>query len=467
VTPNSPKKIACPILVNSSFRSISEKTFKNGQIIHCLTIESENLNYLNSFSFSNLNLQNDAKIRIFDAKGKDLTFFSESTNTILNHWLSPKFDSKIINIELIINEQDDSSDFTLRKMNHGCVIPQLPQSFNKSCWISVDVRCSPEGDDWKKEINGVVNLLMDGEDLCSGSIINNTSNDGKPYILTAFHCYDLLNPNSETWNNTLGPLTEIEFNFESPWCQGPNSVDHVYLNGVSVIAHWGPVTIGTDFLLLESINQIPTEYNPYYTGWDRRLYHGIGGVGIHHPMGDVKKISTYSTQPDIISSCVSSMYYNIPWVITNNGNQRTQPGSSGSPLLNNRHRIIGQLFGGCTVDLGTCSSLNGPITGNNRPLNQSKYGILNISWDGNGFANGRLRDWLDPLNLMPVEHFGLRIIRDYYINYNKWVTGDIVKFFNVEVEAGKNVQVLELQDRFQAKGTLKIPVGSTFKVYKP
>ena len=61
----------------------------------------------------------------------------------------------------------------------------------------------------------------------------------------------------------------------------------------------------------------------------------------------------------------------------------TEGGSSGSPLFDQHHRIVGQLHGGQAA------------CGNDDP---DWYGRLFTSWTGDGTAGGRLSDWLDPLN---------------------------------------------------------------------
>ena len=37
----------------------------------------------------------------------------------------------------------------------------------------------------------------------------------------------------------------------------------------------------------------PTGVNPYYNGWTNAATVTAGGVGMHHPEGDCKKISTF------------------------------------------------------------------------------------------------------------------------------------------------------------------------------
>jgi hypothetical protein len=128
----------------------------------------------------------------------------------------------------------------------------------------------------------------------------------------------------------------------------------------------------------------------YYLGWDRSGNAGTGGVGIHHPEGDVKKISTYSATP-VSSTCLNSNFWDIWFIQTANGYSVMQPVSSGSPLINSNRRIIGQLYGPGYCSLDQC----------NNPGNQRvAYGKFSVSWTGNGATDNRrkLQPWLNPAN---------------------------------------------------------------------
>jgi len=228
-----------------------------------------------------------------------------------------------------------------------------------------------------------------GSGWCSCSLVNNTNNDNAPYVLTADHClqnsygqylFDAIsNPNASRWVFYWG--------YEHPGCSDGNEPAHRSTVGATVVANNG----SSDFALLR-LTQDPrnlTGFTPYYLGWDRSGNSGTGGVGIHHPSGDVKKISTYRNVP--ISTAYgsnspnnSATHWRITWSATEPHHGVTEGGSSGSPLLNNDHRVIGQLHGG----LSSCSSLNSP----------DWYGKFSVSWTGNGATDSRrrLRDWLDP-----------------------------------------------------------------------
>lgn len=154
----------------------------------------------------------------------------------------------------------------------------------------------------------------------------------------------------------------------------------------------------------------------------------------------------------------NSNYWRINWMATTNGFSVTENTSSGSPLFNANHRIIGQLFGSGLCDNPNCTDPTNDI---------ANYGKIFSSWLGGGTPNTSLNSWLDPIGLSPSDYFGLRLIRFYTVDHNAWFTGDVVKFHDVNVLPGHDVVVTELQDRFEATGTLDIPAGVTFRVDKP
>jgi len=185
-------------------------------------------------------------------------------------------------------------------------IPGL--GFNQSGNCQVNINCL-EGNNWQNEKHAVALIIVNGIRNCTGALLNNTKNDFTPYFLTADHClggYDAINyPNLNHWT--------FYWNYELP----PNPNDCNYNNstpseplafstsGAQIVAN-NPIT---DFALLELAedpmyfsNQSPS-YVPYYLGWDRTGNSETGGVGIHHPRGDVKKIATYNITPPINSNC--------------------------------------------------------------------------------------------------------------------------------------------------------------------
>jgi len=130
---------------------------------------------------------------------------------------------------------------------------------------------------------------------CSGSLMNNTSGDYTPYVLSADHCayqsFNYATPEElETWI--------FYFNYESAECEGNTpGPGYFSLTGADKIAQGGNRgTDGSDFYLLRLIDNIPNVSSVYFNGWSILNEPSSSGVTIHHPDGLVKKISTYTDE---------------------------------------------------------------------------------------------------------------------------------------------------------------------------
>jgi len=212
----------------------------------------------------------------------------------------------------------------------------------------------PEFSLWQDQISSVAMILTSGGSrLCTGSLINNTEQDLTPYFLTANHCLG----GNNSWI--------FMFNYESPGCTNQDGPTNMTVSGSTLLAN----SSGSDFALLELNESIPESYNVYYAGWDVSGNTPATPVCIHHPSGDIKKISF-----DYDNASNAGNYWDIDsW---NDGT--TEPGSSGSPLFDgSSRRVVGQLYGG----VASCTN-NGYDT----------YGKTSVSW------NSGLSTYLDPFN---------------------------------------------------------------------
>jgi len=237
------------------------------------------------------------------------------------------------------------------------------KTFGQSGACNVNAIC----DDpiWNDEIRSVVMILTAGNTrFCSGALINNVLQDETPYILTANHC-------GISSNNIF------MFNYQSSNCtpsiDGPTNQT---ISGGTVLA----TDFNSDFTLVRLSNTPPLNYNVFYAGWSNIDEPASQATGIHHPRGDVKKIS-HDTDPVITSG-----YYTAGtdyWQVLDWNSGTTEVGSSGSPLFDQNHRIIGQLRG------GDASCSNDAF---------DYYAKLAISWEKNPGASGQLKAWLDPNN---------------------------------------------------------------------
>ena len=252
----------------------------------------------------------------------------------------------------------------------------------------VDIVCSPEGDGWQEESDGVVRIrVKEGSSLgwCSGSLVNNTASDCRPFILTALHC----GVNSSTADFQQW---KFYFRYQRTGCDiGWASASKV-LTGCMRRAdsNDGGGMSGSDFLLVETEDPVPPSFQPYWNGWDATGAGSSSGVSIHHPAGDEKKISTYTSNLITSSWGSAGTHWRVVWSATPNGHGVTEGGSSGSPIFNADARIIGTLTGGGSY----CNSV--VPGGQNQP---DYYGKMDKHWTANpNPANEKLKVWLDPGN---------------------------------------------------------------------
>jgi PKD repeat protein len=272
------------------------------------------------------------------------------------------------------------------------------EKINESEACEVNVNCSPVGDTWQDEKKGVARILVveGGQSgWCTGSLINNTAQDCKPYFLTALHCGVTASASNMTqW--------KFYFRYESPNCTNPSvagTLDDHFITGCLRIADSGDGggNSGSDFLLVQlgSANNTAnivttlksTNFNAYWNGWNANNTATTGGTGIHHPAGDIKKISTFTG--NTVSTqwgSASGSHWRVTWTANANGHGVTEGGSSGSPLFNNSQGyIVGTLTGGSSF----CNALSSP----------DQYGKMSYHWTSNGTASNRqLKPWLDPTN---------------------------------------------------------------------
>lgn len=275
------------------------------------------------------------------------------------------------------------------------------KDFGDSESCEVNVNCSPEGNNWQDEKKGVARIFLKvggNYGWCSGSLINNASQDCTPYFLTAMHC------GVGTSASDLN-VWKFYFKYEAVSCSNPTSqgtLANSSITGCLKIAASEDVSGNTisksDFFLVKlgsAANQTTTisslkTFGAYWNGWNANTSASTGGVGIHHPAGDIKKISAFtSTATSTSYSGVNAnTHWQVTWAATTNGHGVTEGGSSGSPLFTyngGNSQIVGTLSGGSSY----CSSPNSP----------DLYGKISYDWTSCGTAStNQLKPWLDPSN---------------------------------------------------------------------
>lgn len=362
------------------------ETLSNGDRIWRIRISSPGALSLN-FVFSDFRLPEGAHVHIFNEdRSMAIGAYTAENNNSNDMLGTGLIKGDLATIEYFVpSSSSDIGRLHLTMVVHGYKDINgwyAGKGLNDAGACNIDVIC-PEGDNWRNEIRSVARIV-NGGGVCSGTLVNNTAQDGTPYFLTANHCGP----------QNMGSYV-FEFHYDSPTCgsqtasnsTAPNSADVKSINGSTLVAR----NADSDFGLVLLNSTPPANYNVYYAGWNNTGNIPQSAVGIHHPSGDVKKIS-FDDDPLQSASGLSAVS-NSEWHIEAwERNTTTEPGSSGSGLWDENHYLIGQLHGGSAV----CDN---PNTSANESVDDY-YGKFAMSWDGNGSSSSaeRLKDWLDPQN---------------------------------------------------------------------
>ena len=349
-------------------------TTANGSQIWQLLLTCEEALTVN-LSFTNTKIPEGNELYVYNP---DKSFILGSFNE--NHIYQGELGTELVPgntvvVEYFIPLGNEQGAININTVTHGyrTAAEFTEKAFGSSGSCNMNVNC-PDGDSWVNEKNSTVMLVSGSSGFCTGALINNTLNDGKPYVLTANHCYS----NPTNWI--------FRFNWQAENCNNPGSQpSFVSLSGATLRSRRTP----TDFCLVEitgglTNGTVPAAYNPFFAGWDNTGDVPSTTVCIHHPSGDIKKIA-FDDDAASVSQSMGSTEANSTWTVSWDRNTTTEPGSSGSPLFDQNHRIIGQLWGGGA----SCSDLSAP----------DYYGRVSVSWEPPGSSSAeQLKFWLDPNN---------------------------------------------------------------------
>ncbi|HNQ67233.1 MAG TPA: PKD domain-containing protein [Bacteroidales bacterium] len=350
--------------------------------------------------YNRFNLPEGSQLFLYNNNRQQLLgFYDNRTNPIYTERFSTRMvEGETTHLELVLPPYLSVNDVILeiggvvynyRGVDHliGYFKDLKETGFGDSGSCNVNINC-PEGANYQTEKKGVAEIfVIDGMSagFCSGTLVNNTANNGTPYFLTADHCGgDVPAGDFAQW--------QFYFNFESSNCTNPGTEPAYQTVTGCTFRSRGPQSGGTDFLLVE-LNTTPANIatiNGYYNGWDRTTVASSAGVCIHHPAGDIKKISTYTAALTIVtySGCLANSHWHAVWVNAGTSWGITEGGSSGSPLFKGSNKlVVGTETGGASY----CGCPAGSAW--------DEYGMFSQHWEANGTAdNRRLKPWLDPGN---------------------------------------------------------------------
>lgn len=230
-----------------------------------------------------------------------------------------------------------------------------------------NVNC-PIAASWQNVKHATAMFLRPDGNGCTGTLLNNTLQDGTPYFLVANHCYQAT---TSQW--------VFYFNYESPTCTGSSGPTTQTITGAALIAS----DATDDFALVQLSSVPPASYSPYYAGWDHSGNTPSSTTAILHPLYDVKKITFDNNAPGSTTNANGSPRWQCFW-----DSGIIESGASGSPLYDPTHHFIGHVVTGAQDCTNSATVPSGAVK-------------LSGSWNGSS-STTRLRDWLDPANTTTV-----------------------------------------------------------------
>ena len=376
--------------------------------------EAYSLNIL----FSKFRLPPGAQLFVYNSDQSEiLGSYTEKNNTEIN--MLPV--QPIGGDELIVEYQEPleaafEGEIEIGEVNHdflGIFRATEPRDPEQSC--HPNLVCYPED---IQPGSGVVGLVINGVTYCTGVLVNNTEEDGKPFLLTATHClnkdYSAIFLADRKYNIVAGSIVAF-FNYNSPLCdsdiRGPLQMTMASADSVLISEKH-------DISLLKLKESPPVEYQPYYLGWNANTnassqtpFHGL-----HHPNGGIKKVAIDEDRLNIRSFGTNPPYNlepNAHWEVGIWNTGVTERGSSGSPLLDREKRVVGTLTGGESY----CDRQRGP----------DYYASLSKFWDVEESLDNPnpISYYLDPAELQTRQMGGFNTYKERpYTNSHNFKPND-------------------------------------------
>ncbi len=230
-----------------------------------------------------------------------------------------------------------------------------------------DVVC-PQADPWRNQVNAVALYSIGGVIACTGTLLNDTAYDFRPFFLTAHHC---LNDPVET------ETVVVYWNYQSPVCgeHGGGSLAQSQ-SGATLRATWDT----SDFTLIELAHRPDPAFHVFYAGWNASGDAPTSAVAINQPKA--VKVITFADHPvEAVNTSLQPTPPLVYWLVDPYTSGTTDNGSSGACLLDENKLCVGTLIDGTPA---SCDSTT------------DYYGRLSVGWIGGGTPDTSLRAWLDP-----------------------------------------------------------------------
>jgi hypothetical protein len=184
--------------------------------------------------------------------------------------------------------------------------------------------------------NATVALIIANVYECSGTLLNDTSNDGTPYVLTARHC-----ETGQLGGGNPDAATNVSVFWDAVSSCG-SDLGSIYTSG-------GPTQSGATTVLeqqdawLIRLDTPPAATDAFYAGWDASGVPFSGGYNINQAQGEDKQYVAWNGTDlltQIPGTTLNVAYASTFWGVVNSvGNLGA--GASGSALFSPNNQVVG------------------------------------------------------------------------------------------------------------------------------
>lgn len=296
------------------------------------------------------------------ADGEEVYVYGAAANSVVfgpfadkGPWGSGEFwsgtvDGDTVVIEFYKRTDENGQGFKIFEISH--ILAELDWRLHSSepdvlnCEVDASCYGGPE-----KNAVGRILFNDNGLKLCTGTLLNNSAEDGTPYFLTANHCID---------SQAVAQTVEVYWFYQATSCNSGVLRNWVHSPlGANLLA----TQASNDFCLLRLLNNVPG--GVYFSGWTSAVQPlGTNVYGLHHPDGYIPPtVTSYLRRStgNIMSTnenCLNLVNgYAVRWTAGS-----AEPGSSGSGLWSSNGYLVGVL---------SCGPL--PPTCNNPAAGFSKF----------------------------------------------------------------------------------------------
>lgn len=305
-------QFAISLPVNIDLLTEKNKKLQNNKDVFSVTITAKDALNI-SVEFSEFELMEGDVVSIFT--NRELTDSITSNQNNLNKiWASRVYQGNKLTFVLTSNVQKSINKLVIGKVNFG--YKPYGVDFGKigsSAPCHINANC-PAGNGWDNEKNSVAMIVANGVIQCTGALTMNTCNTNIPYLLTADHCLGAGNvPNwvfqFQTWSTDCATNTGWR--------------EDIQFNGCVLRAN----NAATDFALLQMNNTPAANSGINYSGWSRQTNNITSTTVLHHPAGDLMKISVDNNTP------TQAIYQGADCWRLDLDLGRLEGGSSGAPII--------------------------------------------------------------------------------------------------------------------------------------